>query len=77
MSQKAGMCKGVFNFYLSTLHVNQINNDLKLLPHTSVVPHALPFVREHLEWADASHLGNRRETKLFPLLFCCSKSKAL
>lgn len=77
MSQRAGMCNGAFNFYLSTLHINQISNDLKLLSHTSVVPHALPFVLEHLEWTDASHLGNRRENKLFPLLFCYSKSKAL
>lgn len=65
MSQGVGMCNGVFNVYLSTLHVNQINNDLKLLPHTSAVPHSFPFVREHWEWTAASHLGNRRENKLF------------
>lgn len=69
------MCNGTLNFYLSTLYVNQISNDLKLPSHTSAVLHALLFVREPWEWTAASHLGNRRETKLLPLLFCYSKSK--
>jgi len=57
------MCNGAFNFYLSTLHVDQISNDLKVLSHTSAVPHALPFVREHWERTAASHLGNKKETR--------------
>lgn len=65
MSQGVGMCNGVFKVYLSTLHVNQINNDLKLPSHTSAVLHTLPFVREHWEWTAAFHLGNGRENKLF------------
>lgn len=38
MSLGAGMCNGAFNFYLSTLHVNQISNDLKLPSHTLAIP---------------------------------------
>lgn len=63
MSQGAGMCNWAFIFYLSTLHVNQISNDLKFPSHTAAVPCALPFLRERWEWAAASHLGNRRRNQ--------------
>lgn len=58
MSQGAGMCNRAYNIYLSTLHINQISNDLKLPSHTLAVPHVLPFVKEHWEWTAASQLGN-------------------
>lgn len=65
MSPGARMCNRAFNFYLSTLHVNQISNDLKLPSHTSAIPYVLLFVRERWKWSIASHFGKRRETKSF------------
>lgn len=65
MSLGAGMCNGAFNFYLSTLHVNQISNDLKLPSHTLANPYVLLFVKECWKWTIVTHFGNKRETKLF------------
>lgn len=55
MSQGDGMYNWAFVFYLSSLHVNQISNELKFPSHTVAVPCALLFLREPWEWAAPSH----------------------